>query len=75
MYIDDDDEIQTLYQHKFLEFQKFQLKNQRVKAEIEMTDLEDLFDGALAIETSNINNIENIDSSSGMNGQKMYNAD
>ena len=40
-----------------------------------MTDLEDLFDGALAIETSNINNIENIDSSSGMNGQKMYNAD
>jgi hypothetical protein len=32
-----------------------------------MTDLEDLFDGALTIETSNINNIENIDSSSGMN--------
>ena len=68
LYIDDDDEIQTLYQHKFLEFQKFQLKNQRVKTEIEMTDLEDLFDGALTIETQNINNIENIDSSSGMNG-------
>lgn len=40
-----------------------------------MTDLEDLFDGALTIETRNINNIENIDSSSGLNGKMMYNPD
>jgi len=41
-----------------------------------MTDLEDLFDGALTIETSHLNNIENIDSSSGLNGKTaMYNPD
>ena len=44
-----------------------------------MTDLEDLFDGALTIDTSAINNIENIDSSSinvnaakGVEDEEMY---
>lgn len=40
-----------------------------------MTDLEDLFDGALVIDLSVINNIEGIESSSGINGTKLYNGD
>ena len=62
LYIEDDPNLQILYQNKFLLQQRFEFEKQH-KEVAAMTDLEDLFDGQMTLESVNLCN----DGSSSMN--------